>query len=62
VPRNDFYVILVTATSGRPTPEICFLPRQLRWTLLPKERCGDLRSVSVLKKPWFQNKHWGTLI
>jgi len=39
-----FYVILVTAISGRLTPEICFLPGQLRWSLLPKERYGDLLS------------------
>ena len=28
---------LVTAVSGRPKPEWCFLPGRLRWTLLPKE-------------------------
>jgi len=32
---------LATAISGMPTPEVCFLPGQLRWTLLPKERNSD---------------------
>jgi len=31
----------VTAIGGLPKPEICFLPRRLGWTLLPKERHGD---------------------
>jgi len=34
------FSILVTASSGKPTPELCFLPRRLRQTL-PKERYGD---------------------
>jgi len=38
-----FFIILVTAIKGRPTPdEIHYLPGQLKWTLLPKEGCGDL--------------------
>ena len=45
VPRNVFFIILATAISGMPTPEICFLPGQLKRTLLPKERYGDSRSV-----------------
>jgi len=32
---------LVMAIGGRPKPELCFLLRQLRWTLLPKERYGN---------------------
>jgi len=40
-----FFIILATAISGMPTPEICFLPGQLRRTILPKERCGDSLSV-----------------
>jgi len=31
----------MTAIGGRPKPEFCFLLGQLRWTLLPKERCGN---------------------
>jgi len=31
----------VTAVGGWPKPEFCFMPRQLRWTLLPKERYGN---------------------
>jgi len=34
-------MILATAISGMPTPEICFLPGQLRRTILPKQRYGD---------------------
>jgi len=41
VPRSVFFIILATAISGMPTSEICFLPRQVRWTFLPKERYSD---------------------
>jgi len=34
----DFWV---TAMGGRPKPEICFFPEQLRRMLLPKERYGE---------------------
>jgi len=37
VPRNVFF--LVTASSGKTTPEPCFLLERLRWAL-PKERDG----------------------
>jgi len=40
LPRNVFFLTLVTASSGKPTPELCFLPERLRWTL-SKERYGD---------------------
>jgi len=33
--QEIYFIILVTATRGRPTPEIRFLPEQLRWTPLP---------------------------
>jgi len=36
--KKNFFILLMTATSGWPTPEMRFLPEQLRWTLLPKER------------------------
>jgi len=36
-----FVKMLATTISGMPTPEICFLPGQLRWTLLPNEYYGD---------------------
>jgi len=41
VPKNVFLIILATAGSGMPTPDICFLPGPLRWTLLPKHRYSD---------------------
>jgi len=31
------------AMSGMPTPEICFLPGQLRRKILPKEQHGQGR-------------------
>jgi len=43
-------MILVTAISGMPTPEICFLPGQLRRTILPKERNSDSLSVGEQDK------------
>jgi len=36
-----FLLILMTASGGRPKPELCFLPGWLRWTLLPKEHYGN---------------------
>ena len=41
--KKWFFIILATAASGMP--EICFLPGQLRWTILPKERYGDSLSA-----------------
>jgi len=38
---NGFFIILATAFSRIPTPEICFLPGQLRRTILPKEHHGE---------------------
>jgi len=32
-----FILVKLTASSGKPTPELCFLIGRLRWTL-PKER------------------------
>jgi len=43
--QEIFFMVVATGLSGMPTPGICFIPGQLRWTLLPKERYGD--SVSV---------------
>jgi len=37
--------MVATAISGMTTPEICFLPGQLRRKILPKERYGDSLSV-----------------
>jgi len=31
---------LATAVRGMPMPEICFLPGQLRWTLLHRYSCS----------------------
>jgi len=41
VPRNVFFIILATAISDMPMPEICFLPGPFRRTILPKEHHGD---------------------
>jgi len=41
VPRNVSFIILAAAISGMPTPEIRFLPGQLRWMLLHKKHYGD---------------------
>jgi len=38
---NGFFIILATAISRIPTHEICFLPGQLRRTILPKEHHGE---------------------
>jgi len=48
VPRNVFFIILATAISGMPAPEICFLPEQFRLTNLPKEHHGESLSVCEL--------------
>jgi len=36
-----FLIILATAFSGMPMPEICFFPGKFRRTILPKEHYGD---------------------
>jgi len=36
-----FKIILTTAISAMPTPEICFWPGQFRLTILPKEHHGE---------------------
>jgi len=38
---KHFFVILATAISGMPMPEMFFLPGQSRWTHLPKHRYSD---------------------
>jgi len=38
--------ISVTASSGKPTPELGFLPGRLRWTLFPKSATA-IHSVAV---------------
>ena len=43
-----FSIILATAVSGIPTPEICFLPGQFRPTILAKEHYGESLSVCEL--------------
>jgi len=48
VPRNAFFTILATAISGMPMPEICFLPGQLRLTILPKVHHGESPRVCEL--------------
>jgi len=42
---NEFFFIFATAIGGMPMPEICFLPRQLTGTILPKQRHGNSLSV-----------------
>jgi len=41
-------IILATAISGMPAPEICFLPGQLRLPILPKEHHGESLGVCEL--------------
>jgi len=43
-----FCIILATAISDMPTPEICFLPGQFRLTILPKEHYGESVGVCEL--------------
>jgi len=43
--KKCFFIILAAAISGMPTPEICFLPGQLRRMLLSKTSSGDSLSV-----------------
>jgi len=37
LPTNDFFIILATAISGMPAPEICFLLEEFRLAVLPNE-------------------------
>jgi len=39
-----FFIILATAISGMPMPEICFLPGWFRRTILPNSHHGDSQS------------------
>jgi len=39
---------LATAISGMTAPEICFLPRQFRLTIFPKEHHGESLGVCEL--------------
>jgi len=47
-----FYIILGTAITGMPMPEICFLPGQLRRTILPNERSWAPRRFT--QWPWIE--------
>jgi len=42
------FIILATANSGMPAPEICFFPEQFRKTILPKEHHGESLGVCEL--------------
>jgi len=53
-----FFFILATAISGMATPEMCFLPGQLRWTLLPKKRYGNSLSGRG-SNTQLSNSNWG---
>jgi len=47
VPRNVFLLLfVVTASSGKPAPDLSFLPGRLRWTLFPKSATA-IHSVAV---------------
>jgi len=35
------FIVMATAISGMPMPEICFLPGQFRRKILPKEHHSD---------------------
>jgi len=43
--QDIFFIMVAKAISDMTTPEICFLPGQLRRKILPKERYGDSLSV-----------------
>jgi len=49
-----FSIVLVTAINGMPTPEICFLPGQLRGTIFPKVRYGDYTQCRWMEHSTFQ--------
>ena len=53
--KKHSFIILATAISGMPTPEICFFPGQFRLTILPKEHHGKSLSVCELDK---QPSNW----
>jgi len=46
--KKCFFIILATAISGMPTPEICFLPGQFRLTIMPKVHHGESLRVCEL--------------
>jgi len=46
--QEMFFLLLPTANSGMPAPEICFLPGQFRLTILPKEHHGESFGVCEL--------------
>ena len=46
--KNFFFIILVTAIRGMPTPETCFLPGQFRLTILHKEHHDESLGVCEL--------------
>ena len=46
--KKWFFIILATEISGMPATEICFLPGQFRWTILPKEHQGESLGVCEL--------------
>jgi len=55
-------MILATAISGMPTPEICFSPGQLKRTILAWERYGDSVECRWIGHTTFQLRgaifHW----
>jgi len=46
--KKFFFIILATAISGMPRPEICVLPEQFRLMIFPKEHHGESLSVCEL--------------
>jgi len=52
------FVIFAMAISGTPMPKICFVPGQLKGTILPKECYGDSFSVG---KSDTQPSNWKAL-
>jgi len=44
--QDQFFDILVTASSDNPMPELCFLPGRLKWTLFPRS-APAIHSVAV---------------
>jgi len=44
--KKCLILFLVTASTGKPTSELCFMPGRLKWTLFPKS-ASAIHSVAV---------------
>ena len=53
--KKGLFLILMTASSGKPTPGLCFLPGRLRWTLFLKR---SMAIHSVARRSNTQPSDW----